>query len=50
MEAGGYVWDETAAVDRPIKIDDHAMDSTRYFVKTNRIVVTKKPYQPIWNR
>jgi PBSX family phage terminase large subunit len=50
MEAGGYVWDETAAEDRPIKIDDHAMDSTRYFVKTNRIVVTKKPYQPIWNR
>lgn len=50
MEAGGYVWDETSAEDRPIKIDDHAMDSTRYFVKTNRIVVTKKPYQPIWNR
>ena len=33
-EAGGYVWDET---EHPVKIDDHDMDSTRYFVKTKRI-------------
>ena len=33
-EAGGYVWDET---EHPVKIDDHDMDSTRYFVMTKRI-------------
>lgn len=49
-EAAGYVWDESSAEDRPIKIDDHAMDSTRYFVKTERIVVTKKTFNPIWNK
>ena len=25
--------DEKAAEDRPLKIDDHAMDDTRYFVR-----------------
>lgn len=33
-EAGGYVWDED---ERPIKIDDHLMDSMRYFVQTKGI-------------
>lgn len=33
-EAGGYVWDDSKDEERPIKIDDHAMDATRYFVKT----------------
>lgn len=36
-EAQGYVWDDKAGVDKPIKINDHAMDDTRYFVKTMRI-------------
>ena len=36
-EAGGYVWDETSVDERPIKVSDHAMDATRYFVKTMRI-------------
>jgi len=36
-EAGGYVWDDASGEERPIKEDDHAMDSTRYFVKTMRI-------------
>lgn len=31
-EFGLYRWDETAAGDRPIKENDHAMDDTRYFV------------------
>ena len=41
-EAQGYVWDDTEGVDRPVKINDHAMDDTRYFVKTMRIAVPKK--------
>lgn len=38
MEAGGYSWDNKADEDRPIKVNDHLMDATRYFVKTMRIV------------
>lgn len=41
-EAQGYVWDENAVEDTPIKINDHAMDATRYFVKTERIAVIKR--------
>ena len=37
-EAGGYIWDTKEDVDRPVKIDDHLCDATRYFVKTMRIV------------
>lgn len=38
QEAGGYVWDEKATEEKPIKVADHAMDETRYFVKTMKIV------------
>ena len=31
-EFGLYRWDESAAADRPIKENDHAMDDVRYFV------------------
>ena len=41
-EAQGYCWDDTAGVDRPIKVNDHAMDDTRYFVKTMRIAQPKR--------
>ena len=41
-EAQGYVWDEKAGEDKPVKIADHLMDSTRYFVKTTRIAVPKR--------
>ena len=37
-EAQSYVWDEEADEDKPIKEYDHLMDSTRYFVKTKRLV------------
>lgn len=37
-EASGYVWDDDAQEDRPIKENDHLMDAMRYFVKTMRIV------------
>lgn len=35
-EAGGYIWDEkNPGVEQPVKENDHYMDATRYFVKTN---------------
>lgn len=33
-EFGVYCWDEKAADDRPLKINDHAMDDIRYFCYT----------------
>ena len=48
-EAEGYVWDESAAEDRPVKVNDHYMDATRYMVKTMRLAVHKKECKPIWN-
>lgn len=36
-EVGGYVWDNSEKDEKPIKINDHLMDSMRYFVKTMRI-------------
>ena len=45
-EAQGYVWDDAAGDDRPIKINDHAMDATRYFVKTMQITKAKNNYVP----
>ena len=41
-ELQGYVWDDSAAEDRPVKIADHACDSCRYFVKTMRIAVKRE--------
>jgi PBSX family phage terminase large subunit len=43
-EAAGYIWDDDADEDRPVKEDDHLMDATRYFVKTMRVIVPKKAY------
>ena len=36
-EVQGYVWEENDSVDRPLKVNDHAMDAMRYFVKTMNI-------------
>ena len=36
-EAQSYVWDDRAEEDKPIKENDHLMDSMRYFVKTMRL-------------
>lgn len=43
-EAQSYIWDEDAVEDRPIKDNDHLMDSMRYFVQTLRLVRTYEPY------
>ena len=46
-EVQGYVWDDKATDDKPVKVDDHAMDDTRYFVKTMKITKIKAPYTSI---
>lgn len=45
-EAEGYVWDDKAQDDKPVKENDHLMDATRYFVKTMRII--KKATRNRW--
>lgn len=37
-ELQGYVWDDKASDESPLKVNDHACDALRYFVKTMRIV------------
>lgn len=43
-ELQGYVWDDSAMDDRPVKVNDHAMDAMRYFVKTNRLAKVERKY------
>lgn len=44
-EVQGYIWDDCPTEDRPVKINDHAMDDTRYFVKTLGISKPKSTYK-----
>lgn len=46
-EFGSYVWDEKQDSDKPLKINDHAMDSMRYFVHTMRIYRPNRTYRPL---
>lgn len=41
-ELGGYVWDDTATDERPLKVDDHGCDAKRYFCKTMRIAAKNR--------
>ena len=43
-EIEGYRWDDKSGIDKPIKENDHAMDSMRYFVKTEHIVKVKREF------
>ncbi len=47
-EIEGYIWDESAAEDRPLKVNDHAMDAMRYFVKTMKVTKPKTEYQSVF--
>ena len=47
-EAEGYVWDDNPVEDRPIKVNDHYMDATRYFVKTMKINYPKQQRMINW--
>ena len=44
-EVQGYVWDDSPSEDRPMKVNDHAMDETRYFIKTFGIAKPKNVYK-----
>lgn len=46
-EIEGYVWDD-AEEDKPVKENDHFMDSMRYFVKTKRLARIKTQYNSIF--
>lgn len=41
-EVEGYVWDEKETEDKPIKVNDHLMDATRYFVKTKKLAKVRR--------
>jgi PBSX family phage terminase large subunit len=43
-EAGGYVYKKDSK-DEPLKVDDHLMDATRYFVQTKRIAEPAVTYK-----
>lgn len=43
-ELQGYAWDPKSADDKPIKLNDHACDAMRYFIKTMRIVKQTQNY------
>lgn len=43
-EVQGYVWDKSLSEDRPVKVNDHAMDETRYFVKTMKVAKATTKY------
>lgn len=44
-EFTGYVWDDRADSDKPIKVDDHGMDALRYFVRTKRVYKPRRQYK-----
>lgn len=46
-EFGLYRWDDKATEDKPIKENDHGMDSLRYFVYTNGLQKPKTTYQSV---
>ena len=43
-ELQGYAWADNAVEDTPIKVNDHACDSCRYFVKTMKIACPRYQY------
>ena len=45
FEIQNYCWDEKASEDRPVKVNDHAMDSTRYFCRTMRIAIPQSEHR-----
>lgn len=49
-EVQGYVWDDSDAEDRPVKVADHHMDQTRYFCFTLHIAKPKTEYVPLYMR
>lgn len=48
-EFGLYAWDEKAAEDKPLKVNDHAMDAVRYFVQTMGVYRKKTERPSAWS-
>ena len=46
-EVEGYRWDDESQTDKPIKENDHAMDSMRYFVRTMKLARVKRENRPL---
>ena len=46
-ELQGYVWDDKALEDKPVKINDHACDDMRYLVKTMKVAMPRQQYNSI---
>lgn len=42
LEASAYSWEDNEKDDKPVKVNDHAMDDMRYFVKTMRITKIRR--------
>lgn len=47
-EASGYIWNDKAPDDAPVKENDHLMDATRYFVKTMRVIKKARTDRRLW--
>ena len=41
-ELQGYVWDDKAGDDKPVKENDHAMDAMRYWCKTQQLAKVRR--------
>ena len=44
-ELQGYVWDDSAGEDRPVKENDHACDALRYWCKTKQLAKVRRQIQ-----
>lgn len=49
-ELAGYVWDDSAVEDRPVKVNDHFCDAMRYHCQTYRVAEVQKEYTSIFGR
>lgn len=47
-EVEGYIWDKKSTDEKPVKTNDHYMDSMRYFVRTFNIARPKANYKAVW--
>lgn len=47
-EFEGYVWDDKALDDRPLKVNDHLMDALRYLVMTKHVYKHDGEYRSIF--
>lgn len=49
FELQSYVWDEKAADDKPVKVNDHSLDACRYLCYTLHITKKHAEYTAVWD-